>query len=173
MITFCAIAAVAANNVIGNDNCLPWHLPSDLEFFRMATMNRPVIIGRNTFQSMGRRPLPGRHLIVVSSAITPGEIARDEPISIVQTLDDAMNLGRTLASDMGSSHVMIAGGQAIYEAMMPFCETMLITHVDADVPGDRAFPHIDRRQFTGIEIGMVRRDARHAHSFRIVHYVKR
>lgn len=122
------IAALATDRVIGMENAMPWHLPGDLAWFKRNTLNKPVIMGRKTFESIGR-PLPGRLNIVISSK--PGE---DEGVTWVTSVDAA------LAAAGGVEEVMVMGGGRVYEQFLPKANRLYLTHIDAEVEGDTHFP---------------------------------
>lgn len=122
------IAALATDRVIGMENAMPWHLPGDLAWFKRNTLNKPVIMGRKTFESIGR-PLPGRLNIVISSK--PGE---HEGVTWVTSLDAA------LAAADGVEEVMVMGGGRVYEQFLPKANRLYLTHIDAEVEGDTHFP---------------------------------
>lgn len=132
------IWAMARNGVIGRDNKLPWHLPEDLKYFKRVTTGKPVIMGRKTYDSIGR-PLPNRTNIVVTrdaSLTRPG-------IRVVTSLDAALDLARADAviSDVGE--VMVMGGADIYAQALPHADRLYVTLVHAEVEGDAVFPPID------------------------------
>lgn len=126
------IAAVGRNGVIGSDNDMPWHLPEDFAFFKRTTMGHAMVMGRKTFDSIGRA-LPGRRTIV----ITRQADWHHPDVETVHSLDDALGL----AGPVGE--VFIAGGGEIYEQAMPFAQRLLITEVDQEPDGDVRFPEID------------------------------
>ncbi len=122
------IAALAADRVIGMKNAIPWHLPADLLWFKRHTLNKPVIMGRRTFESIGF-VLPNRLNIVLSS-----KPAHDIRVSWATTLDEALALA-------GLAHeVMVAGGGNIYQQFLPRADRLYLTHIDVDVEGDSWFP---------------------------------
>ena len=132
------IAAVAANGVIGRGNALPWHLPGDLAYFKRATMGKPIIMGRLTYDSIGR-PLPGRTNIVISRSADfapPG-------VRAVASLDEALALAADVALIDGSSEAVVIGGAQIYAAALPRVQRLYLTEVHAEVEGDVYFPDID------------------------------
>ena len=132
------LAAVAANGVIGRDNGLPWRLKSDMQHFRASTMNRPVVMGRKTYQSIGK-PLAGRTTIVVSrdKAFTaPG-------IVVAPNLAAALQAARGDALRRGADAIIVAGGGDIYLQAMPVATRLSITEVHKVVDGDARFPAID------------------------------
>ncbi len=123
------IAAMAKDRVIGKDNTMPWHLPADLAFFKKNTLKKPVIMGRNTYESIGR-PLPGRQNIVLTrntELVIPG-------VNIVNQVDEAL----ALAGDV--EEVMIIGGAKVYEQFLPLATRLYITEIDLTTEGDTFFP---------------------------------
>lgn len=132
------IAAVAKNGVIGNGNKIPWRLPSDFAFFKRTTMGKPLIMGRKTFESIGK-PLPGRTNIVVS-----GQVGyQPDGVIVINNLGVAIVHGRTIAEADGVDEVMIAGGAVIYDQAMSVADRLYITHVALTPDGDAVFPDID------------------------------
>jgi dihydrofolate reductase len=132
--------AIAENGVIGRDNGLPWRLSSDMKRFKATTMGKPVIMGRKTWESFPRRPLPGRPNIVISrDPAYPAEGAET-----VTSLKDALTLanakGRCLA---GVDEICILGGGEIYRQAIGIADRLYVTHVLASVDGDTRFPEID------------------------------
>ena len=136
------VAALADNRVIGRDNQLIWRLKTDLRRFREITMGRPLIMGRKTFESIGK-PLPGRHSVVVTR--DPGW--RHEGVSVAASLPEALALGRELAERHGADSVVIGGGADIYRQALPQAEAMRLTFVQAAPEGDAFFPDFDRSEW--------------------------
>ncbi|WCN12156.1 type 3 dihydrofolate reductase [Marinomonas mediterranea] len=132
------IVAMSTNRVIGINNALPWHLPNDLKYFKQATMGKPIIMGRNTFESIGK-PLPGRRNIVITR--NPGYKA--DGVDVVGSLDQAIQLGEDICLVNGHEEVMIIGGSQIYDLALSRADRLYITHVDAHVEGDAFFPEVD------------------------------
>ncbi|MHA2877425.1 type 3 dihydrofolate reductase [Vibrio campbellii] len=123
------IAAMADNRIIGKDNQMPWHLPADFAWFKRCTMGKPVVMGRKTFESIGR-PLPGRLNIVIS---------RDaslfiEGVTTVTSIEQALEVAGEV------EEVMIIGGGAIYAACLPMANKLYVTHIEAEIEGDTQFP---------------------------------
>jgi len=132
------VAAVAANGVIGRGNALPWRLKSDLMNFRAVTMGKPVVMGRKTFQSLGRS-LKGRTVIVVSRDETfaaPGAV-------VAPNFAAALTAARGDALRRGSGAIIVAGGADIYAQALPLATRLLITEVHKTIEGDARFPAID------------------------------
>ena len=138
-VSIAIIAAVAENGVIGQDNDMPWRLPSDLKHFKAVTLGKPVVMGRKTFQSIGR-PLPGRPNIVVSR--NPDYCA--EGIEVVPSLEAALERARALAAEAGCGEVMVIGGGNLYAQAMKIADRLYITEVHAQPEGDTRFPDIDK-----------------------------
>ncbi len=132
------IVAVAENGVIGRDNDLPWRLPSDLQHFKATTMGKPIIMGRRTFESIGR-PLPGRDNIVVTRSAS---LASDQ-VHTAYSLEEAVGLAEGFARDRGTDEVFIVGGGQIYAETIGQADRLYITEVAASPEGDSFFPPID------------------------------
>jgi len=126
------IVAHANDRVIGKNNDMPWHLPADLAYFKRTTLGKPIIMGRKTFQSIGR-PLPGRKNIVISR----DENYHAEGVEVVNSVDAAL----ALVDD--SEEVMVIGGGAIYQHCLAAAQRLYITHIDAEIDGDTYFPEYD------------------------------
>lgn len=128
------VAAVAANGVIGADGKLPWRLPEDLKHFKALTLGHPVIMGRKTWESLGR-PLPGRENIVVTRSV-----GYDAPgASVAASLDAA------LALCAGEPLVFVIGGSELYAAALPLADGLVLTEIHRDYDGDTRFPELDRK----------------------------
>lgn len=127
------IAAVARNGVIGRDGRIPWHIPGDLPRFKRITMGHPVVMGRRTWESLGR-PLPGRRNLVISR--TPGYAAAGA--EVVRSLAEA------LAACAGAPEVFVIGGTEVYREALAVADRLLLTEIDADFEGDAHFPPFDR-----------------------------
>ncbi len=123
------IAAMANNRVIGKDNDMPWHMPADLQHFKKVTMGKPVVMGRKTFESIGR-PLPGRQNVV----ITRNKSWQQKGVTVVSSPQEALNV---LAE---SSEVMIIGGGNIYREFLSQADELYLTKIDLEVEGDTQFP---------------------------------
>ena len=128
------IVAMAHNRVIGLNNKMPWHLPADLAWFKKNTLNKPVIMGRKTFESIGR-PLPNRHNIVISRQIESID-NKISNVSWVKSIDEAISLAQKQQPD----EVFIIGGGNIYQQVLPLIERLYLTHIDAELQGDTYFP---------------------------------
>lgn len=123
------IAAMANDRVIGKDNQMPWHLPADFAWFKRSTMGKPIIMGRKTFESIGR-PLPGRKNIVISRDAT----RQVDGVQLCTSIEDA------IAAAGNVDEVMIIGGGSIYQRCLPLADTLYLTFIDANIDGDTCFP---------------------------------
>jgi dihydrofolate reductase len=132
------IAAVGSNGVIGSGGEIPWRLPTDFAHFKRTTLGKPLIMGRKTFESIGK-PLPGRTNIVVTRQADYAT----EGATVVASLDAALAEGQRVAAADGASEVMIGGGGEIYREAMPLAERLYVTHVEAAPAGDAYFPGIE------------------------------
>jgi len=132
------VAAVGENLVIGRDGQLPWRLKSDLQHFKKVTLNRPVVMGRKTHESIGKL-LPGRTNIVLSRDLTL--VAQGAVLAT--SLDAALSFARADAAKHGVDEIMVIGGSDIFNATMPMADRLEITHVHAAPEGDAVFPPID------------------------------
>ena len=135
------IVAAARNRAIGLHNKMPWHLPEDLKYFKRVTLGKPVIMGRNTFESIGR-PLPGRPNIVISRNAD----YKADGITLVNSLDAALKAAQQLLP-AGQDEVMVIGGAQIYAQALPQATRLYLTEVDAEPEADAFFPAISRSEW--------------------------
>ena len=136
------VAAVARNGVMGRDGTLPWHLPGDLQHFRQTTWGHPLLMGRRTFQSIGRA-LPGRESVV----LTHDESFAAKGVHVAHDLAEGLELAAALAAKMGVGEIMVVGGGMLYGALIERAKRLIITEVDAEVRGDVLFPQISMTQW--------------------------
>ncbi len=153
------IVALDRQMAIGKDNAMPWHLSADLRYFKRTTLGKPVIMGRKTFESIGR-PLPGRHNVVVTRSATwraPGcTVYHDVDVALGELQD--------------VPEAFVIGGAQIYAAALPQCARMHVTHVEADVDGDVFFPAVDWSAWRAAEVERHAADADNTYPFRITVY---
>ena len=140
------IVAMAQNHVIGRNNQMPWHLSEDLQYFKRTTMGKPLIMGRNTFESIGKA-LPGRTNIVVSRNSAYAATG----IQLVNSLDNALQLAAQECSVNGASEVMVMGGAQIYTQALALADRLYLTQIHANVEGDTYFPPLIRSQWQEID----------------------
>jgi dihydrofolate reductase len=150
------IVAASTNNVIGKNNELIWNLPNDMKFFKNTTWAMPVLMGRKTYESLGK-PLPGRLNIV----ITRQENRKAENIIIVHSLDAAIR-----AAELENyQEVFVIGGGEIFKEAMPIADKIYLTRVDAELSGDAFFPVIDPQQWILMSEQSFPQDERHAYAY--------
>jgi dihydrofolate reductase len=138
------IAAQSQNRVIGNNNKLPWYLPEDLKYFKRVTLGKPIIMGRKTFESIGR-PLPGRTNIVITR--NPDWTHDGAGVRVVHSLQQAIELAESLALVNGFEESLVIGGAEIYALALPQADRLYLTQVHAEVQGDAHFPPLDPAQW--------------------------
>lgn len=153
------IVAYAQNRVIGRNNTLPWKLPSDLAHFKRTTLGHPVIMGRKTWESLGR-PLPGRHNIVITRN-SQYEAAGAQCVN---------SLAQAIEAVQGAEKAFVIGGAQIYQEALPFAHFVIATEVQTQVEGDAFFAPLDNTQW--IETSRVSHPPENDLSFDVVQYIK-
>ena len=157
------IAAVSDNGVIGLDNDLPWHLPADLKRFKSLTTGHHMIMGRRTWDSIGRRPLPGRPTIVV----TRDRSYLAEPAQVAHSISQALDL---VGDD---DEVFIAGGEAIYRLALPVADRIHLTRIHADFDGDTRFPDIEEAEWQVVLEEQHEQDEKNRYAYTFLVYERR
>jgi dihydrofolate reductase len=155
------IVAMDENRLIGNANKLPWHLPADLAYFKRTTMGKPVIMGRKTFESIGK-PLPGRRNIV----ITRNPDFSADGCEVVGDIDAA------LANCEGAEELMLIGGASLYRQLMDRCGCMYITRIHHAFDGDTWFPEFDPEHWNVVKKHDFEADVNNPWDFSFVKYVR-
>ena len=137
-----AIVAMAENRVIGNAGTIPWHLPEDFKFFKATTMGHAILMGRKTYESIGK-PLPGRENIVLSRTMpeTPG-------VTIIRSLDEL----KELENKLDGRDLFVIGGEEIYRLLLSKVQELYVTKVPRQIEGDTHFPEFETRFDTGTKI---------------------
>ena len=153
------IAAMANNRVIGKNNQMPWHLPADLGHFKAVTLGKPVIMGRKTYESIGR-PLPGRRNIVISRNAD----YKVEGCETAVSLKDAMELVNE------AEELMIIGGGHLYSQAMPLADRLYLTFIDLDVDGDTLFPKFEHLNLTEVKREKHRKDEKNPYDYQFVDF---
>ncbi len=156
------IVAVADTGVIGRDNALPWHLPADLQRFKRITMGKPIVMGRKTFESIGK-PLPGRENIVV----TRDPNYRRDGIRVVHDAEGALRA----AGD--AAEIMVIGGAELFRAFLPRAARIHLTRVHGNIAGDVTWPGLDERAWQVVESEVRPADERHAYAMTFEVWEKR
>lgn len=163
--TVALIAAAARNGAIGRDKDLPWRLPQDLRHFKSMTLGKPVIMGRRTYESIGK-PLPGRDNIVVSRhadwPAPPG-------VMLANSLSGALEIAQEALEARGEpdGEIMVMGGGEIYRNSLPLASRIYLTRVELDVEGDTYFPELPNIEWRLVSEVTGDKDAPIAHSFRV------
>jgi dihydrofolate reductase len=135
------IVAMASNRVIGLNNQMPWHLSADLKRFKEITMGHPIIMGRKTFEAIGK-PLPGRTNIIVSRNLS----YQQEGCVVVDSIEAAINHGCRLDDE-----VFVIGGATLYEATLPIADNLYITQINQDFEGDTFFPEFNKNDWSAVD----------------------
>lgn len=163
-------AAVAENGVIGRKGGLPWRLSSDMKRFKAGTMGNPIVMGRKTWESFPKRPLPGRLNIVISR----DPAYRAEGAEVVTSLKDAVTLatakGRCMA---GAEEICIVGGGEIYRQAIGLADRLKLTHVLADIDGDTLFPVVDPAVWAEVSAEALPAGEKDSHATRYTVYERR
>ncbi|MBO5419543.1 MAG: dihydrofolate reductase [Bacteroidales bacterium] len=159
----CIIVAIADNNAIGKNNALLWHISEDLKFFKRTTSGSPVIMGRRTYESIGR-PLPKRLNII----ITRGDAAPDGTI-LAHSLEEAFEI----AENHGSEKCFIIGGGQVYSQALPLVERLIVTHVHTEIEdADTYFPIIDPSEWTIVSRSEMLKDVETGYDFEFIEYIR-
>lgn len=148
-----AVVAMARDGVIGRDNAMPWHLPDDLKRFKALTMGKPMLMGRKTFEAIGK-PLPGRTSLVLTR--DPSWQAKD--VIAVRSVDEALQQAGNVPE------LCIVGGAEIYRLTLPITQRIHLTRIHASIPGDAVFPAIDTSEWRETERTEHPADERHAYA---------
>ena len=161
-ITISAIVAIAKNNVIGKDNAMLWHIPTDLKHFKRTTLGKPIIMGRKSYEALGKA-LPGRPNIIISrtSKTIPKTATKDAPTQIfkdmengnttaspppvhhVKSIEDSIECAKSIARNSGIDEIFITGGGEIYRQTLPITQRLYVTILDREYEGDIYFPAIN------------------------------
>ena len=145
MMKISMIAALAENGVIGINNQLPWHLPGDLKYFKSVTMGKPLVMGRKTFESLGK-PLPGRpHIILTRDKNFHTDYSQQ--CHVANSLEEVVAIAEDLLQANTGEEFVVIGGAEIYKLMLPMADRLYLTEVHAKVEGDTFFPVFDRSEW--------------------------
>ncbi|HIC44034.1 MAG TPA: type 3 dihydrofolate reductase [Sulfurimonas sp.] len=154
------IAAMAKNRVIGKDNAMPWHLPADLGHFKRVTLGKPIIMGRKTYESIGR-PLPGRQNIVISSKLS----------YTLEGCDTVTSLEEALALVKGLDEVMIIGGGFLYKQALPQANKLYLTFIDLGIEGDTYFPDYEALAIKEVKREVHLKDEKNPYNYEFVDFI--
>ncbi|MGZ9584187.1 dihydrofolate reductase [Paenibacillus marinisediminis] len=153
------IWAMDRNRLIGKDNGMPWRLPNDMAFFVKQTTGKTVVMGRKTFESIGSKPLPKRHNVV----LTRNKEWTHEGVDAVHSIEDVLKLAP-------AEDVIIMGGAEVYKQFMPYADQLYVTYIDAEFEGDEYFPPFDESKWTIVEERSGSVDERNLYAHRFVIY---
>jgi dihydrofolate reductase len=162
------IAGVAENGVIGSDQTIPWRVPSDMAFFKQATMGKPIIMGRKQYETVGK-PLPGRTNIV----ITRQQDYRPEGVLVFHDIDAALAQAREVAAADGVDEIIIIGGGELYAQLIDRADRLYITHIDLAPAGDVRFPAIEPEKWAVVDLPEVTPSPRDEATYRVKVYERR
>ena len=151
------IVAMARNRVIGSNNQMPWHLPADFAYFKRITLGHPIVMGRKTFESIGKI-LPGRRNIVVSR----NRNFQVDGAEVMHSVDEA------ISGCQGNEEVFVIGGATLYSAALPHADRLYITEVDVTAEGETLFPVVDMRSWLETARQRVEPDAKNAYAMEFV-----
>ena len=154
------IVAMSKNRVIGKDNTMPWHLSDDLKNFKSTTMGKTIIMGRLTYESIGK-PLPGRKNIILSRSLVHKEVA------VYKTI------GQALKSVEDEDEVFIIGGQDIYNQTIDLARKIFITKIDENIQGDKYFPEVNFEDWELVSSKSFHKNENNTHNFQAEIYVKK
>jgi dihydrofolate reductase len=157
------IVAVSRNGAIGLNNQLPWYLPEDLKYFKSVTMGKPLIMGRKTFDSIGR-PLPGRANIV----LTRDPQWTSDGVKVVQSVEQALVAGEIACEAADVDEIMVIGGEQIYRMTIDLADRIYLTQVDTDVEGDAFFPDIDLNNWSQTRVKLPEIIDKHPYRFLVL-----
>jgi len=153
------IVAMLKNRVIGKDNGMPWHLSDDLKNFKKITIGKTIIMGRLTYESIGR-PLPDRKNIVLSRSLI------DHDVIVLDNIDEALNISK-------EEEIFIIGGQDIYTQTIKKAKKLYLTTIDGELDGDKHFPDIDFSDWELIHSSLYKKNESNSHNFKSEIYVKK
>lgn len=136
------IAAVAENRIIGNKNTIPWHLPADFKYFKEATRGKVVVMGLNTFNSIGGKPLPERKHIILNN--NPNYVP-PESCKVAHSIDEVGEMTKA------EQEVMICGGASVYRQFLPLAQRLYLTYVHASPDGDTYFPEVNMQEWKEVK----------------------
>jgi len=151
------IVAMSTNRLIGINNQLPWKLSADMAWFKKQTMNKVILLGRKTWESLPIRPLPGREHIIISQNTSYQALSVSgkviDTVNLVSSVDEALSIANTISkqkahnNDSNEAELMVIGGATIYQLMLPYCDRLYITQVKGNFSGDAWFPEYDESKW--------------------------
>jgi len=154
------VAAMAKNRVIGKDNQMPWHMPADLQHFKSVTMGKPIIMGRKTYESIGR-PLPGRQNVVISR----------NPDYQLEGCDTVTSFEAAIEAVGDVDEVMVIGGGFLYAQILSKAKKLFLTFIELDVDGDTQFPEFEQLNLTEVKRESHQADEKNPHNYEFVDFM--
>lgn len=162
--TISMIWAMGKDQVIGRNGGMPWHLPKDMAYFKRMTLNKPILMGRKTWESFGSKPLPNRTNIVLTR--DPGFQLKPQEGIVIHELEDAL-------AYEGEQELMVIGGAQIYELMLPKADRLYVTFIDHAFEGDTFFPEVNREEWQVVEEVPGITDENNPYRYRFVTYERK
>ena len=152
-------AAVAENRVIGNKNSIPWHLPADFKYFKDTTLGKTIVMGLNTFNSIGGKPLPGRKHIILNRDL---DYVPPENCQVAHSIDEVLEMIKE------ESEAFICGGASVYKQFLPLSQKLYITEVHANPEGDTFFPEINKEEWNEAKREDHKTDGKNKYDYSVV-----
>jgi len=164
------IAALAENRVIGNKNTIPWNSPpykmaADFKYFKETTLGKTIVMGLNTFNSIGGKPLPGRKHIILCN--DPNYVAPEGCI-VAHSIEEVLELGKDLTAQAGVPELMICGGASVYKQFLPLAHKLYLTYVHANPEGDTYFPEVNMEEWKEVNRADFKADEKNAYDYSFV-----
>jgi len=153
------ISAVAENRVIGNKNALPWHMPADFKYFKEATLGKSIVMGLNTFNSIGGKPLPDRKNIILNN---------DSNYSPPATCFVAHSIEELLEMTKNDAELMVCGGASVYKQFLPLAQKLYITEIHTSPEGDTYFPEVNKAEWNETKREDHKADDKNAYDYSFV-----
>ena len=153
------ISAVAENRVIGNKNALPWHMPADFKYFKEATLGKTIVLGLNTFKSIGEKPLPGRKHIILNN--DPNYVP-PEGCFVAHSIEEVLGMVKN------DQEVMICGGASVYKQFLPLANRLYLTYIHQNFEGDTYFPEVNMQEWKEIKRTDCTADEKNAYDYSFV-----
>ena len=157
--TLSMISAVAENRVIGNKNSLPWHLPADFKYFKETTLNKTIVMGLNTFKSIGEKALPNRKNIILNN--DPNYIP-PENCFVAHSIDELLEMTKN------EEEVMICGGASVYKQFLPLAQRLYLTYIHHSFEGDTYFPEVNLADWNEVKREDHKADEKNAYDYSFV-----
>lgn len=166
------VVAAAQNGVIGAKNTLPWRISADLQHFKQVTMGHPIIMGRKTYDSIGR-PLPGRKTIVVTRQADWQAEGYEDQVKVAYSLEGAVELADEIAKQMDVAEVMLVGGAQLYRQAIERVSKVHLTRVHAEIEGDAWFPELDGNIWAEVQCAHYHADDKNEYDYSFVELHRR